>query len=317
MLGCFRTKYEFHAQLRGNKKSFTFTDDDNAWHIRFKSVGEKSLFSDSTSSLHSEKLLKLWLEITPGAWVEHFLNLQKANNYPQESLYDFGYMCAQITKIDPVHDELALRIALHIAIENTTNYSGLYEVKTLLRTRYSENDLQKAIDGDNSREKMRASEKIRNQWKSALSRLHELGWQIKADRKDYPNWLRPDWLQDENYRPDKKRRKNIINTLLSAKISILQPCPIPEKLEASHAEKRKIQQQTKPLKADYLTPQQIRDARKKLGYTTRKLAGTIGVSPSTISGYENGSKKPSAKTEKSLRQVLKICNKDFNISQKP
>ena len=312
MLSCFRTRYEINTRLRGNKNLVTFADEGNAWHIRFKSIGEKSLFSDSASSIRDDKLYKLWLEITPGAWVDHFLNLQKASNYPEEGLYQYGYMCAQITKIDPVHDELALRIALHIATENTINSSGLYKVRDLLRTRYSETQLKVATNDPDAKQKRRASEKIRNQWKTAIERLHELGWQIKADSQSYPNWLRPNCLQDEGYLVDNKKRKNIINNLLSAKIEILQPFPIPEKLqEISQLPSQKTQATPKREK-NCLTPQQIRDARKKKGYTTRQLAGRLNISPSTISEYENGSKKPTPKREKSLRQILKINNKHLD-----
>ena len=305
MLSCFRTRYEINTKPRGHKNLVTFADEGNAWHIRFKSIGEKSLFSDSVSSIRDDKLYKLWLEITPGAWVDHFLNLQKASNYPDLGLYQYGYMCAQITKIDTVHDELALRIALHIAIENTINSSGLYTVRDLLRTRYSENELNIATNDPDSKNKMRASAKIRNQWVNAISRLHELGWQIKADSQSYPNWLRPNWLQDEGYVVDNKRKRNIINTLLLAKIEILQPSPIPEKLQEISQLPSQETHPKKSLSKNYLTPQQIRDGREKKGYTTRQLAKKLNISPSMITGYEKGYKKPSPQIEKLLRQILK------------
>lgn len=308
MLSCFRTRYEINTKLRGHQNLVTFADEGNAWHIRFKSIGEKSLFSDSASSIQDDRLHKLWLEIAPGAWVEHFLNLQKASDYPEKALYQYGYMCGQITKIDPVHDELALRIALHIATENTTNNSGLYKVRDLLRTRFSEHELKVATNSPDAIKRRRASEKIRNQWVAAISRLHELGWQIKAEPQSYPNWLRPNWLQDEGYRFDNKKRRNIINTLLIAQIEILQPEPIPAKnQEISQLPPQKIQAKKSPDK-NCLTPQQIRDARKEKKYTTRQLAGMLKISPSMISQYENGTKRPSRKTEKSLRKILKISH---------
>ena len=101
-----------------------------------------------------------------------------------------GICVGKSLKIDPVHDELALRIALHIATENTTNNSGLYKVRDLLRTRFSEHELKVATNSPDAIKRRRASEKIRNQWVAAISRLHELGWQIKAEPQSYPNWLR-------------------------------------------------------------------------------------------------------------------------------
>ncbi len=104
---------------------------------------------------------------------------------------------------------------------------------------------------------------------------------------------------------DNKRRKNIINTLLLAKIEILQPSPIPEKLQEISQLPSQETHPKKSLSKNYLTPQQIRDGRKEKGYTTRKLAGILDISPSMITGYENGSKKLSPKIEKLLRQILK------------
>lgn len=309
MLSCFRTRYEVNAKLSGHKNLVTFADEGNAWHIQFKSIGDKSLFSDPTSFIQDDNLYELWLEVTPGSWVNHFLNLQKANNYPEAGLYQYGYMCAQVTKIDPVHDELALRIALHIAIENTINSSKLYSVRDLLRTRYSEHELEVATNSPDLSKKKRASERIRSQWVTAINRLHELGWQIKADSQFYPNWLRPDWLQDDNYKPDNKRKQNIINYLITAKIEILQPIPIPEKIQEISQSPTQKSLPTKSIHTHCLTPQQIRDARNKNQLTTRKLAGLLNISPSMISGYENGSKKPSQKMEKKIRQILKINNK--------
>ena len=44
MLSCFRTRYEINTKLRGHQNLVTFADEGHAWHIRFKSIGEKTLF---------------------------------------------------------------------------------------------------------------------------------------------------------------------------------------------------------------------------------------------------------------------------------
>lgn len=59
---------------------------------------------------------------------------------------------------------------------------------------------------------------------------------------------------------------------------------------------------------------EIKEKRKNLGYTQKKLAELIGVSVQTINGYENGKEIPSTK-----HQILDIVlnPKDSNIIHEP
>ncbi len=64
---------------------------------------------------------------------------------------------------------------------------------------------------------------------------------------------------------------------------------------------------------------EIKEKRKKLGLTQKKLAELVGVSTQTINGYENGKEIPSTKyqiLEKILNQIndihlLKEPNEDY------
>ena len=60
---------------------------------------------------------------------------------------------------------------------------------------------------------------------------------------------------------------------------------------------------------------EIKEKRKKLGLTQKKLAELVGVSTQTINGYENGKEIPSTKyqiLEKILNQIS-----DINILKEP
>jgi transcriptional regulator with XRE-family HTH domain len=46
-----------------------------------------------------------------------------------------------------------------------------------------------------------------------------------------------------------------------------------------------------------MNAKEIKEKRKKLGYTQKKLAELIGVSTQTINGYENGKEIPSTKNQ--------------------
>ena len=55
-----------------------------------------------------------------------------------------------------------------------------------------------------------------------------------------------------------------------------------------------------------MNAKEIKEKRKKLGYTQKKLAELVGVSTQTINGYENGKEIPSTK-----HQILdKVLNSE-------
>lgn len=233
---------------------------------------------------------EVYITVRPGLWTAHFLN--QAGNKAKEALYQFGYLALNILKLDPYHDELTLRLAIHLTLDvrirarDRNPYE--YRVKTLLETVLPTAVVQEARQ---SSEKARS---LFNRWNHALALLASLGWQAGegANRtetegenplvfyaKPYPDWLEPDTKI--------KKPRGWIERWLEQRLIIRPPNPIPDRMAALSGSKK---QQTKKLKLDpaaALTGSQIKAARKVKGWTQAKLAGTLGVHQSLIAKIES------------------------------
>ncbi|MBW4635765.1 MAG: hypothetical protein KME30_28965 [Iphinoe sp. HA4291-MV1] len=81
------------------------------WNVQIKATGQFNL------SGKIDNPDEVYITIQPGLWTQDFLN--RAGAKSREALYQFGYLAQQVLKIDPYHDELALRLAIYM------NYSPL------------------------------------------------------------------------------------------------------------------------------------------------------------------------------------------------
>lgn len=240
---------------------------------------------------------EVYLTVRPGLWFEKFLN--EAGAKAKEALYQFGYIAKQVLKIDPYHEELALRLAIHLTMDSRIHRSGEYRVRTLL-------EAPSVIIGnalDSSRNDKRKAYELRQRWDSALKLLMNLGWQIEFD-DSYPEWLRPG---SKAKKPSGWREVKIIDWLLGAKITIKPPAPIPELL-AAKIEPKKPQPKPKLASNIGLRGEQIRKAREAKGWTQRKLAGWMGVTQTLVGYWEKGKRTPSGDMEAKLRQLLEIAD---------
>ena len=304
-------RWRTQKRINGKNRLVDLSHEGLVWIIDFFSETQVRLFPEDP-----EEIIRLAISVKPGIWAEKFLN-QKGYIKGTAS-NEYGYMSGLITQIDPYHDDLAFRIALFLTIENRINNDGDYYVKTLLKLKYSDDDLTEATKTNKSNRVL--AKTIRNNWEQALARLHQLGYKIKA-LDNYPNWLRPDFLQDDVYQPDGKQRKHLLTQLLKAKVQIFQPDTIPEKLAVVSQRKKAhqpkvLQPASKPKseaasraskpKAKLVTPADIREARKRKGWSQRKLAGVLGISQALVAYYENGERKPTPETLRSLKKVLDL-----------
>lgn len=240
---------------------------------------------------------EVYLTVRPGLWFEKFLN--EAGAKAKEALYQFGYIAKQVLKIDPYHDELALRLAIHLTMDSRIHRSGEYRVKTLL-------EAPSVMTGnalDLSRNDKRKAYELRQRWDNALKLLMNLGWQIEFD-DSYPEWLRPG---SKAKKPSGWREVKIIDWLLGAKITIKPPAPIPELL-AAKIESKKPQPKPKLVSNIGLRGDQIRKAREAKGWTQRKLAGWMGVTQTLVGYWEKGKRTPSGDMEAKLKQLLEIAD---------
>lgn len=239
---------------------------------------------------------EIYLTVRPGLWFEKFLN--EAGAKAKEALYQFGYIAKQVLKIDPYHDELALRLAIYLTMDSRIHRSGEYRVKTLLE---APSVMTKNVL-DSSRNDKRKTYELRQRWDNALKLLMNLGWQIEFD-DSYPEWLRPGSKAQKSVG---WREVKIIDWLLGAKITIKPPAPIPELLVA----KLETKKSSKPnlTSSISLTGDQIRKAREGKGWSQRKLAGWMGVTQTLIGYWEKGKRTPSGDMETKLRHLLEITN---------
>jgi DNA-binding transcriptional regulator YiaG len=243
---------------------------------------------------------EVYITVRPGLWTYAFLN--KAGYEAKKALYQFGYLAQDILKIDPYHDELALRLGLHLTLESRFHTSGTYKVQTLLEALLPQTDINEAIE---NRDK---AYKLTNRWNHALEVLSELkrAFQIEFDPATYP----------EQLRPGSKTRKprGYFERLLAAKITIHPPAPIPELLAAKTDPKLVLPKSNPAIQtvnsstttSTELTGEQIRLARQAKGWSQVKLAGWLGVTQAFVSNIEKGNRTLSKEMEAKLRKLLDI-----------
>lgn len=80
------------------------------WNVQIELTGQQNLEGKIDQSD------EVYITVQPGLWTHAFLN--KAGCFAKKALYQFGYLAQDILKIDAYHDELALRLALHLTMES-------------------------------------------------------------------------------------------------------------------------------------------------------------------------------------------------------
>lgn len=244
-----------------------------------------------------EKPEEVYITVQPGLIFHSFLN--KAGSRLKEALYQFGYLAQDILRIDPYHDELALRLAIHLAMESRVHLSGKYRVETLLK------HLLPHVKIDKARSDTRRGYDLKQRWDNALKLLKKLRWQIQFD-ESYPEWLQPG---NKLKKPNNARKMKIIEWLLNAKITIQPPQPIPGLLRTRvKPELPSSKQKKKIIAVTGITSDQIRKGRNAKGWSQRKLAGWLGVTQTLVGYWEKGKRTPSEAMEIKLRQILEIID---------
>ncbi len=267
------------------------TPTGRMWNVTIDPRGEQN------SKGEIEKPKEVYITVQPGLIFYNFLN--KAGSKLKEALYQFGYLAQDILRIDPYHDELALRLAIHLAMESRVHLSGKYQVETLLKHLLPHAKIDKA------RSDTRRGYDLKQRWDNALKLLKKLSWQIHF-HESYPSWLQPG---SKFKKPADARKMKIIEWLLQAKITIQPPQPIPELLATKVKPKLPSSKQKKKIIAvTGITSDQIRKGRNAKGWSQRKLAGWLGVTQTLVGYWEKGKRTPSEAMEIKLRQILEIID---------
>jgi len=289
-LDCLLVRVEWKEGQTSRRKTQVTVQTSRMWNISVSATGQKNLLSDKIETLD-----KVELQVQPGLWTKGFLNRGGAK--AKQALYQFGYLAQSVLKIDPYHNELALRLAIHLTIESRIHKSGEYRVKTLLQSVLVGYNA-KLTKAHHDRHKARD---IVNQWNDALKTLQKLGWSISFD-ENYPESLRPD--------SKIRKPKGYLKILIESKLTIRPPEPIPELLDRKRNTKGLLNQKQKPTASSTitqsLTGDMVRSARKTKGWSQAKLAGFLGVSQQLISHIESGRREPTSDIESGLRKILKI-----------
>jgi len=235
------------------------------------------------------RLDEVYLLVQPGLIFERFLN--KAGSKLKQALYQFGYIAQEVLTIDPYHDELALRLAIHLTMDSRIHPSGRYQVGKLLET-----ILPQTIIDTAQRDYRRAFD-LKKRWDKALQLLMRLNWRIEFDDETYLEALRPDSKQ--------RSPRGYFKKLLAAIIVIKPRAPIPE-LITTKREARSSKPALRP--ADRLSGDQIRQARIAKGWNQRQLAGWMGISQTLINHWEKERRTPNPEQEGKLRNLLEITS---------
>jgi DNA-binding XRE family transcriptional regulator len=257
------------------------------WNVYIKPTGQSNLEGKI------EQPDEIYMTVQPGLWTRDFLN--RAGARSREALYQFGYLAQQVLKIDPYHNELALRLAIFLTLDSRVRLDGNYQVQELL-----EITLPKPVIAQ-IRSDFRKTYDLKQSWDSALSLLIQLGWQVQFDPQTYPEWLRPNAQQ--------QLPKGYLDKLLDANLTIKPPVPIPELLATKVRPKIKPsqpkgKQESKP--GSNLTGSQVKEAREAKGWSQAQLAGFLGVSQYLISLIERGQRPINPKLAPKICTILGI-----------
>ncbi|MDJ0717296.1 MAG: helix-turn-helix transcriptional regulator [Prochloraceae cyanobacterium] len=299
-LGCLTIQATWVEGYRKNKITCS-VETSRIWETAIKVKGSKlNLRGQINLKDQIDKLDEVYITVRPGLWTLGFLN--RAGAEAKKALYQFGYLVQELLKIDPYHDDFALRLGLNLTLESRFHTSGIYKVLTILETLLPKTVINEALE---NRDKAR---KLINRWNHALEVLSGLtrAFQIEFDSVSYPEALRPG--------SKARKPRGYFEQLLAAKITILPPKPIPELL-ANKTKPQLNQPKSNPanqpksssesLKSE-LTGTEIQNARKAKGWNQVKLAGFLGVSQAFISQVEKGNRTFSKKMEAKVRKILNL-----------
>ncbi|MEO0867893.1 MAG: helix-turn-helix transcriptional regulator [Cyanobacteria bacterium J06642_11] len=292
-LSCLMVKSVW-IEGRGKRKVDASMPVGRMWDILIDSHGQIDL-----ATRKIEKPEEIYITVSPGGWTKHFLN--RAGNRAKEALHQFGFLARDILKIDPYHNELALRLAIQLTLDarirarNQNPYG--YTVVNLLEEVITRPDINNALT-----DKYKARD-LRKRWDKALTLLTNLGWEIDYDPDTYPEWIRPN---SSAPKPADWRRVKIIERLMRAQLDIKPPHPIPVLLAKLKNPKPQKVLATAPIALNDLTGDVIKAGRKERGWSRKELAGFLGISADYVGKLERGDRQITEQLDANLRKLLKL-----------
>lgn len=276
----------FWTENRGSPQEKKWDSTGQLWMINVSRVSrdkQLQLFETQEPNLDIEEI---YLEVTPGQWTSKFLNREGSRF--KEAMYQYGYTAQSILKIDPYHDELALRMALYLTLNSRSHTNGRYKVETLLSR------VMPAAGIQSAKEDSRLRHSLTSRWINALKLLSNLGWLIEYGE------LYPDYLKVGN---SGKKETGYFQKLLNAVITIKPEWQ--DLLEFKSREQPKLPS-VKAQKQQQITADQIRNGRKSRKWTQSELAGRMNVKQPVVSYWERGTRQPTKEQEQLLISLLNL-----------
>jgi hypothetical protein len=176
-LDCLLIKAVWEDPRSKKGKTRVAIDTSRMWNVRVKLIGQMDLSGNVDSPE------ELYLTIRPGLWTQEFIN---GNCTTQDALYQFGYLARDVLKMNPYHNELALRLAIHLTLDSHIDRATEYRVGDLLEIALPK--YKSDLAGNDKDRKY----KLKQHWDRALVKLMELGWIVEFDEETYPQEIRPD-----------------------------------------------------------------------------------------------------------------------------
>lgn len=295
-LDCLLIKAVWEDPKRKNGKTRVAIDTSRMWNVRVKLIGQMDL----SGNVNSPE--ELYLTVRPGLWTQEFIN---GGCTTQDALYQFSYLAQDVLKMNPYHNELALRLAIHLTLDHHIDRVTEYRVGDLL-----EIALPKYKSDLASNDKDRKY-KLKQHWDRSLVKLMELGWIVEFDEETYPPEIRPN-------SETKKNQRGYMEKLIDARIyirsmfphkadlscrlferSVLDsPPPLIESKSSSKLKTFKTQVKVSDPNLD------LRAAREAKGLTQRQLAAELEVSQSLVAQWERGNRSIDEKNLTKLQAKL-------------
>ena len=234
-----------------------------------------------------ENFEEVVLTIRPGIWTTVYLN--KEGHAVRTAFYQFGLLSKDVLKIDPYHNEMALRLALHLSLRNRCHKDARYKVGNLLKSILPKNKLDNAISDT------RRGSELKQDWDKALSFLSNIGWNIIFE-DSYPAYLQPGSNLERN-------PKGYLDILFEAIVIIRQPGTMQNLLNS--AEELPPQPKSSHKHTGKWSGSKIRDFRKAKGWTQKELANMLGISQTLLQMVETNKRSIIPEVRKKLTQILK------------
>lgn len=267
------------------------------WVIEVDVRGQMNLLTGKVD--HPDEV---YITVSPGPWVDRWLN--KVGAKAKEALHQFGYLATEILKIDPYHDELALKVAIHLTMQSRIKAKDKNPYEHKVGELLEAVELEARINAARL-DKYKARD-LKNRWNDVLKLLMNMDWKVIFDDATYPDWLRPDSKAEK---PSNWKKEKVIDQLWKAQLTIVPPEPIPALLPTKpkqlHPTKPKGLKST-PSKRSRLTASQVRKSRETKGWSQAQLAGWLGVSRPLIALIEAGHRPIKPELEEKLRELLEI-----------